>query len=127
MGRPRRARSATASSPRPCATSSASTSARTSSHGSPPPRRGPDASTSVGPETPPAARSRGGITLQAMPDPGDVRVSDHERERDARQVRAHYHRGRLDEDELNERFEAAYAARTQSELNALRADLPALP
>src|SRR6185295_3323705 len=65
--------------------------------------------------------------LQAMPDPGDVRVSDDERERVAREIREHYAAGRLDDDELNERVEAAYAARTQSDLNALRADLPALP
>ena len=77
--------------------------------------------------TPPAARGAGGTTLQAMPEPGDVRVSDDERERVAREIREHYAAGRLDEDELNERVEAAYAARTQSELNALRADLPALP
>ena len=77
--------------------------------------------------TPPAARGAGRITLQAMPEPGDVRVSDDERERVAREIREHYAAGRLDDDELNERVEAAYAARTQGELNALRADLPALP
>jgi hypothetical protein len=77
--------------------------------------------------TPPAARGAGGTTLQAMPEPGDVRVSDDERERVAREIREHYAAGRLDDDELNERVEAAYAARTQSELNTLRADLPALP
>jgi hypothetical protein len=62
--------------------------------------------------TPPAARGPGGITLQAMPDPGDVRVSDDERERVAREIREHYAAGRLDDNELNERVEAAYAART---------------
>ena len=56
-----------------------------------------------------------------------LRASDDERERVAREIREHYAAGRLDDDELNERVEAAYAARTQSELNALRADLPALP
>ena len=77
--------------------------------------------------TPPAARGAGGTTLQAMPEPGDVRVSDDERERVAREIREHYAAGRLDDDELNERVDAAYAARTRSELDALRADLPALP
>ncbi len=62
-----------------------------------------------------------------MPDSGDVRVSDDERERVAREIREHYAAGRLDDDELNARVEAAYAARTRSELDALRADLPALP
>jgi Domain of unknown function (DUF1707) len=62
-----------------------------------------------------------------MPDPGDVRASDDERDRVAGEIREHYAAGRLDEDELNERIEAAYAARTHAELQALRADLPALP
>src|SRR5262249_2838183 len=68
-----------------------------------------------------------GVTFQAMPDPGDVRASDDERDRVAREIREHYAAGRLDEDELNERVEAAYAARTHGDLQALQADLPALP
>ena len=62
-----------------------------------------------------------------MPAPSELRASDDDRERVAREIREHYAAGRLDEDELNERLEAAYAARTAGELDALRADLPALP
>jgi hypothetical protein len=62
-----------------------------------------------------------------MPDPGDVRASDDDRERVAREIREHYAAGRLDEAELNERVEAAYAARTAGELATLHADLPPLP
>jgi hypothetical protein len=62
-----------------------------------------------------------------MPDPGDVRASDDERDRVAGEIREHYAAGRLDEDEMDARVEAAYAARTHGELQALQADLPALP
>jgi hypothetical protein len=62
-----------------------------------------------------------------MPGPGDMRVSDDQRERVAREIREHYAAGRLDDGEMSERVEAAYAARTQRDLDALRADLPALP
>jgi hypothetical protein len=62
-----------------------------------------------------------------MPDPPEIRVSDQERERAAEEIRQHYAVGRLSEDELTERVQAAYAARTQSDLDALRSDLPPLP
>ncbi len=42
-------------------------------------------------------------------------------------IREHYAAGRLDSAEFEERVQAAYGARTQSELRALSADLPALP
>ena len=45
----------------------------------------------------------------------------------AEEIREHFAAGRLDEDELNERLSAAYAAKTNGELAALRADLPGLP
>jgi hypothetical protein len=57
----------------------------------------------------------------------ELRASDEERERAAAEIRDHFAAGRLTEDELDERVAAAYAARTQRELGALRADLPALP
>jgi hypothetical protein len=57
----------------------------------------------------------------------ELRASDEERDRAAAEIRAHFAAGRLDDDELNERLEAVYGARTQGELSALRADLPALP
>jgi hypothetical protein len=37
----------------------------------------------------------------------DLRASDEERERAASEIRAHFAAGRLTEDELNERLEAA--------------------
>ena len=56
-----------------------------------------------------------------------LRISDEDREQAADAIRAHFAAGRLDSDELEERVQAAYAARTQGELTALTADLPALP
>lgn len=57
----------------------------------------------------------------------DLRVSDADRERAAAALSAHYAAGRLDDQELDERLNAAYAARTESQLRALSADLPPLP
>jgi uncharacterized protein DUF1707 len=57
----------------------------------------------------------------------ELRVSDQERDAVAREIREHFAAGRLSEDELGERIQAAYQARTQDELRALRADLPELP
>jgi len=62
-----------------------------------------------------------------MAEPSDLRASDQERDRAVAEIREHFAAGRLSEDELDERVAAAYAARTQRELGALRADLPALP
>jgi hypothetical protein len=57
----------------------------------------------------------------------ELRASDEQRERAAAEIRDHFAAGRLDDEELAERRAAAYRARTQGELHALRADLPALP
>jgi hypothetical protein len=57
----------------------------------------------------------------------DLRISDQEREQAAQQLREHFAAGRISEDELNERVQAIYAARTQQELRSLLSDLPALP
>jgi hypothetical protein len=62
-----------------------------------------------------------------MPEPSKLRVSDEERERAAQEIREHFAAGRLSEEELDERVQAAYQARTQDELRAIREDLPALP
>lgn len=56
-----------------------------------------------------------------------LRISDEERERAAAAFREHFAAGRLDEAEFEERLQAIYAARTRGELDALSADLPALP
>ena len=53
-----------------------------------------------------------------------LRASDGDRERVVEFLRHHYGDGRLSEDDLSERIESAYGARTVSELEALIADLP---
>jgi class 3 adenylate cyclase len=53
-----------------------------------------------------------------------LRASDADRERAVELLRHHYGAGRLTEDELSERVEAAYRVTTMSELDALMADLP---
>ena len=57
----------------------------------------------------------------------DLRVSDQERECVAQQLREHFAAGRLDQDELTDRVQQAYAARTEGQLRSLLADLPRLP
>jgi len=57
--------------------------------------------------------------------PPDLRVSDADRERVAERLRDAAGEGRLTLDELDERVERAYAARTAGELTTLTADLPA--
>jgi hypothetical protein len=59
--------------------------------------------------------------------PDDLRVSDEQRERAAAEIREHYAAGRLTDDELSERVQAAYSARTEQELGTALADLPKLP
>jgi len=54
-----------------------------------------------------------------------LRASDAERERTATLLRDHAAAGRLTPEELDERLDAAYAARTVGELEALAHDLPA--
>jgi hypothetical protein len=56
--------------------------------------------------------------------PTGLRASDADRERVAEALRRHHLDGRLDTDELQARLEACYAARTDTELDALLADLP---
>ena len=53
-----------------------------------------------------------------------LRASDADRDRVATLLREHYSAGRLSDEDLNERIEAAYDARAMSELEALTADLP---
>jgi hypothetical protein len=64
--------------------------------------------------------------------PGDqprasLRASDADRERFVETLRRHHVDGRLTADELAERTEEAYAARTYGDLDALATDLPPLP
>ncbi len=53
-----------------------------------------------------------------------MRVSDTEREAAAAELREHYAAGRLTLEELNERLDKTYAAKTRGDLNALMTDLP---
>ena len=64
-----------------------------------------------------------------MADSGDpdLRASDEQRERAAQEIREHFAAGRLSDDELSDRVQAAYSARTERDLTALLADLPKLP
>ena len=54
----------------------------------------------------------------------NLRASDAERSATADVLRRHHADGRLDTDELEERIERCYAAKTRGELDALTADLP---
>jgi hypothetical protein len=54
----------------------------------------------------------------------NVRVGDADREAVAAQLREHYADGRLTLDELNERLDQAFAAKTTADLNTVMRDLP---
>ena len=54
----------------------------------------------------------------------NVRVGDADREAIAAQLREHYADGRLTLDELNERLDQTFAAKTRADLNAVMLDLP---
>ncbi len=62
-----------------------------------------------------------------MPARDDLRLSDEQREQAVQELREHYAAGRLSDEELSERVQAAYSARTEAQLRTLRADLPKLP
>lgn len=54
----------------------------------------------------------------------EMRVGDAEREAAASELREHYASGRLTLDELNERLDKAFAAKTRADLSVLMTDLP---
>jgi Domain of unknown function (DUF1707) len=54
----------------------------------------------------------------------EMRVSDAEREAAASELREHFASGRLNQDELDERLTAVFAAKTRGDLQALFTDLP---
>lgn len=54
----------------------------------------------------------------------EMRVGDAEREAAAAELREHYASGRLSLDELNERVDKVFAAKTRGDLNILMTDLP---
>ncbi|HWF81324.1 MAG TPA: DUF1707 domain-containing protein [Streptosporangiaceae bacterium] len=53
-----------------------------------------------------------------------VRIGDAEREKVATSLREHYARGRLTLDEFQQRLDAAFAAKTDTDLAKITADLP---
>jgi hypothetical protein len=53
-----------------------------------------------------------------------IRASDEEREKAIDKLRSHAAAGRLEVEELEERIDAAFAARTREDLTALFTDLP---
>lgn len=55
------------------------------------------------------------------------RASDQQREETAQLLREHFAAGRLSQDELDERVQQAYAARSEQQLRRLLSDLPGLP
>ncbi|MGW4407781.1 DUF1707 SHOCT-like domain-containing protein [Nonomuraea sp. NPDC004702] len=61
-----------------------------------------------------------------MTDDADIRAGDHDRDQVADRLRQAVAEGRISLDELRERIDRTYAARTVGELSALVADLPAL-
>src|SRR5215475_2416655 len=57
-------------------------------------------------------------------DPSQLRISDEDRHKVAEVLRAAAGEGRIDLDELDERLEATYAARTYADLVPITHDLP---
>ncbi len=56
----------------------------------------------------------------------EMRVGDAEREATAAELREHYASGRLTLEELNERLDKAFAAKTRGDLDGLMRDLPSV-
>jgi len=57
----------------------------------------------------------------------NVRVGDADRDAVAAQLREHYADGRLTLEELNERLDQTFAAKTKADLNTVMRDLPQVP
>jgi hypothetical protein len=57
----------------------------------------------------------------------NIRVGDADREATASQLREHYADGRLTLEELNERLDEAFTAKTRADLNTVMRDLPMTP
>jgi hypothetical protein len=66
----------------------------------------------------------GDVEPRATPDATQLRISDAERHEVAEILRNAAGEGRIDFDELDERLEAAYAARTYADLVPITSDLP---
>src|SRR5260370_28021792 len=66
----------------------------------------------------------GSATEGTMATGYNVRVGDADREAIAAQLREHYADGRLTLDELNERLDEVFAAKTKADLNTVMRELP---
>jgi hypothetical protein len=73
---------------------------------------------------PPAPNDR--VDRPAKRDPALLRISDGDRQDFISQLTRHCAEGRLTFEELDERIERAWSARTQADLSPLAEDLPAL-
>jgi hypothetical protein len=62
--------------------------------------------------------------MSEQPPRPDLRASDEDRERLVADLREHAVAGRINTDELEQRAQAVYSAKTTAELDALRRDLP---
>lgn len=71
-----------------------------------------------------ATLSRMAPSRDVVPQAKAIRASDDDRERVADLLRRHYASGRLSDEDLSTRVDAAYSRRTVDELEALVADLP---
>ncbi len=69
----------------------------------------------------------GDLEPQGRPDPTRLRISDADRHQVAELLRTAAGDGRIDMDELDERLEATYAARTYADLVPITFDLPDHP
>ena len=68
-----------------------------------------------------------GEAYDQQPAGSGIRASDEDREQLISELRDHTVAGRLGTDELEERLQAAYSAKTTGELDELRRDLPVTP
>src|SRR3954452_3690450 len=75
----------------------------------------------------PAGRSPPGKGTAMFFLPTDMRIADADREAAVEFIKRHYAAGRLSDAEFSARVDAAYAARYESQLDALTWDLPDLP
>lgn len=78
-----------------------------------------------GPREQPASKAAA-VRPSDQRDPARLRISDHDRETCIDQLTRHCAEGRLSLEELDERIQGAWAARTQADLRPLSEDLPAL-
>jgi len=65
----------------------------------------------------------GNLPVEPVPE-GQLRVGDAERQKAAMALGEHFATGRLDQQEFDDRVQAAYAARTRVDLQRLFVDLP---